>query len=270
MGKDVAALARPPSVRTVPPTRPQQRTCSMGYATSDVIAHFRKLHPEVPEEEAHNLQANPDTSRPLYFWQLYSLLGSDRIVGIVRNLYTRIYADTEEPWLPHAFTRISGMDHHVATQAAFWLDAMGRGKSYHGGEFRLNFHHQHNAAHVMTQVGAARWMHHMRLALNESDLGPDPRVRATIDSFLQARMEKYAQQHAFQTGDRVYKAWNSEDWVRTDTWRQLGPEPKFCPITGRTGECEANARQLSDDPASSSGASSSTRASTPTGSAPTH
>merc|ERR1712232_1357548 len=195
------------------PTRPLQRTCSMGYATRDVIAHFRKLHPEVPEEEAHNLQANPDTSSPLYFWQLYSLLGQDRIVGIVRNLYTRIYADAEEPWLPHAFTRISGMDHHIATQAAFWLDAMGRGKCYHGGEFRLNFHHQHNAAHVMTQVGAARWMHHMRLALNESDLGPDPRVRATIDVFLQARMEKYAQQHAFQTGDRVYKAWNSEDWV---------------------------------------------------------
>merc|ERR1711959_132880 len=72
---------------------------------------------------------------------------------IVENLYTRIAADAEEPWLPDAFTRISDWDHHVATQAAFWLDAMGRGKCYHGGEYRLQFHHHHNAGHVMTQQG---------------------------------------------------------------------------------------------------------------------
>lgn len=268
----VVQKASPLSEEAAPQTCPQQpelrrtianaRQCSMGYATRDAIAHFRKMHPEVTAEAAHSLQANLDTSRPLYFWQLYSVLGTNRIVEIVRNLYTRIYADTEEPWLPKAFTRIADVDHHIATQAAFWLDVMGRGKCYHGGEYRLNFHHQHNAAHVMTQVGAARWMHHMRLALDESDLGPDPRVRATIDEFLRVRMEKYAQQHAFQTGDRVYKAWSPEDWVRTNTWPKLGPEPARCPITGQVGECAANAQQPSDDSGLSSG-SSSTRTSTP-------
>jgi len=207
------------------------------------------------------LNANPDTSRPLYFSQLYSVLGTQRIVNIVQNLYARIAADKEEPWLPKAFTRISGWDHHVATQAAFWLDAMGKGKFYHGGEGRLHFHHYHNARHVMTQQGAARWMHHMRQALDESDLGPDPRVRGTIDAFLQTRMEKYAAQFDFQTGDRVYKAWHPEDWVRTDSWQLRGPqpkepnEPKQCPITGQVGDCAMNKQQISDE--STSGGSSS-------------
>jgi truncated hemoglobin YjbI len=235
------------------------RKCSMGYSTEAAIKYFLETHPEVPKAAGRSLHADPDTSRPLYFWQLYSVLGTDRIAKIVENLYARIAADDEEPWLPRAFTRISDWDHHVATQTAFWLDAMGRGPCYHGGEYRLQFHHQHNAGHVMTQVGAARWMHHMRLALDETDLGPDPRVRGTIDVFLQSRMEKYAQQHGFQTGDRVYQPWCADDWTRTDSWRKVGPkpkEPKQCPITGQVGQCEAKAQRMMDQ-STSSGSSSS-------------
>lgn len=213
----------------------------MGYVTEAAISHFLKMHPEIPEHEATSLVADRDMSKPLYFWQLYSVLGTDRIVSIVQNLYARIAADKEEPWLPKAFTRISDWDHHVATQAAFWLDAMGKGRYYHGGEGRLHFHHYHNGRHVMTQQGAARWMHHMRLALDESDLGTDPRVRGAIDTFLHARMEKYAAQFGFETGDRVYKGWHSNEWVRTESWELTGPEPndpKRCPITGQVGDCE--------------------------------
>lgn len=221
---------------------PQARTCSLGYVTEAAINHFLKMHPEIPEHEARSLVANNDTSKPLYFWQLYSVLGTDRIVRIVQNLYARIAADKEEPWLPNAFIPISDWDHHVATQAAFWLDAMGKGKFYHGGEGRLHCHHHYNANHVMTQQGAARWMHHMRLALDESDLGIDPRVRGAIDMFLHARMEKYAAQFGFQTGDRVYQAWHSEEWVRTESWKLRGPQPKetkVCPITGQVGACKS-------------------------------
>lgn len=223
----------------------------MGYATQDAIAHFVKMHPEVSEEDARSLQANPDTSRPLYFWQLYSVLGTDRIVGIVQNLYTNIANDSDEPWLPKAFTRLSSWDHHVATQAAFWLDAMGKGKMYHGGEYRLHFHHHNNAHHIMTHQGAARWMHHMRRALDQSDLGSDPRVRGTIEDFLHNRMEKYAAQFSFQTGDRVYTEWHPEDWLRGGSWQLTGPEakepsaPKRCPITGQVGECESQVREVS-------------------------
>lgn len=238
----------------------QTRKCSMGWATEAAISHFLKLHPEIPDDEARSLVADRDTSKPLYFWQLYSVLGTERIVRIVQNLYSRIAADKEEPWLPNAFTRISDWDHHVATQAAFWLDAMGKGRCYHGGEGRLQFHHHHNARHVMTQQGAARWMHHMRMALDESDLGTDPRVRDCIDAFLHARMEKYAGQFGFQTGDRVYKEWHPNEWLRTQSWKLTGPEPaepKRCPIMGQVGNCEMTeevttipsvARHSSSDP----------------------
>lgn len=234
---------------------PGLRKCSMGFATEAAIKYFLKMHPEVPREAANSLQADLDRSQPLYFWQLYSVLGTDLIVKIVENLYASIAADIEEPWLPKAFTRISGWDHHVATQAAFWLDAMGRGKCYHGGEGRLEFHHHHNAGHVMTQVGAARWMHHMRLALDKSDLGPDPRVRGTIEEFLQTRMEKYASQFAFQTGDRVYKSWCADDWERTASWHKVGPQacaPKMCPITGQVGNCEMGEKLISETSTSAS------------------
>ena len=39
-----------------------------------------------------------------------------------------------------------------------WLDVMGGGLKYHGAEFRLNFHHQHNAFQLMNEKGAERWI----------------------------------------------------------------------------------------------------------------
>lgn len=83
----------------------------------------------------------------------------------------------------------------------------------------------------------------MRHALDESDLSPDPRVRGTIDGFLQARMEKYAQQFDFETGDRVYKTWSADAWSRTDRGQgeleesEDTADPSLaklrCPMTGQ-------------------------------------
>jgi hypothetical protein len=76
-----------------------------------------------------------------------------------------VFADTSNPWFRDSFTRIGDLEHHVAAQAAFWEDIMGGGRRYHGGEYRLQFHHTNNAAAVMNSDGAARWMHHMRRSL---------------------------------------------------------------------------------------------------------
>jgi len=174
-----------------------------GYATESCI-HAYRAHYNVDNHAAGDMAADPDTSKPLYFWQLYNVLGQRRIVKLVTNFYTRVYKDDEDAEFKRAFTRISGMNHHIATQAAFWIDAMGGGRAYHGGMYRLEFHHHHNAKQVMTHKGAVRWMLHMRAALDESDLGTDPRVRWVIDDFLFIMMEKYAGQHGFQTGAAVY------------------------------------------------------------------
>lgn len=47
----------------------------------------------------------------------------------------------------------SDVDHHIETQTAFWIDSFGGGRAYHGGDYRLNFHHEHNAGQVMNAEG---------------------------------------------------------------------------------------------------------------------
>jgi len=103
-----------------------------------------------------SLNAPNDITRPIQFWQLFSVLGQDRIVAIVKNFYARVYND--EDWFRGSFVRVGNENHHINTQASMWLDVMGAGPAYHGAEFRLNFHHTHNASQLMNERGAKRWV----------------------------------------------------------------------------------------------------------------
>ena len=102
-----------------------------------------------------SLSASNDITKPIQFWQLYSVLGHDRVVGIVKNFYERVFDD--EDWFRTVFARVGGINHHINTQSGMWLDVMGAGPAYHGGEFRLSFHHSHNAIQLMNERGAKRW-----------------------------------------------------------------------------------------------------------------
>ena len=115
---------------------------------------------------------------------------------------------------------------------------MGGGKKYHGGDFRLNFHHSNNASQVMNARGATRWMHHMRetimstdfrcvkckcvcflrarfgfdsavsLGVAKSDLdlcsATDGRVKPCIVDFLRTKMVKYAKQHSWEFNEHDF------------------------------------------------------------------
>ncbi|KJS09003.1 MAG: hypothetical protein VR78_17040 [Hoeflea sp. BRH_c9] len=159
---------------------------------------------KVLPHEAHriaqiiSLDASNDPARPIQFWQLYSVLGPQRIVAIVRDFYSRVFAD--EDWFASAFARIGGVEHHVNTQASMWVDVMGGGPAYHGGDFRLNFHHTHNAMEVMTDKGAARWTELMLKTLDSCarHMTDDPRVRPAINTFLTHFMGKYASEFGFE------------------------------------------------------------------------
>lgn len=139
-----------------------------------------------------SLSASNDTARPIQFWQLFSVLGSDRIVNIVTGFYERVYDD--EKWFSSVFSRIGGINHHVNTQSAMWIDVMGGGPAYHGGEFRLNFHHTHNAMQIMNEKGAQRWVKLMVEALDASAhlMTEDARVRLSLNTFLTHFFGKYA------------------------------------------------------------------------------
>ncbi|MBX2884496.1 MAG: hypothetical protein KTR32_31370 [Granulosicoccus sp.] len=144
-----------------------------------------------------SLTASDNRQTPIQFWQLYSVLGQDRIVAIVRNFYQRVFSD--EDWFTSVFRKVGGLGHHVNTQASMWIDVMGGGHAYHGGEFRLNFHHTHNAMALMNEKGATRWVKLMVETLDDPtlDLTDDPRVRPAINTFLTYFFAKYAEDFNF-------------------------------------------------------------------------
>ena len=147
--------------------------------------------------EVLSLTAPGDPAKPIQFWQLYSVLGEDPIVGIVQRFYQRVFAD--EPWFKSVFERVGSLNHHIATQASMWVDVMGGGPYYHGAEYRLSFHHTHNAMALMNDKGAERWVTLMRNTLDQSAdlMTKDPRVRTSINTFLAHFMTKYADEFAF-------------------------------------------------------------------------
>lgn len=165
------------------------------------FAMKKKLLPENAHRVAQiiSLSASNDIRKPIQFWQLYSVLGRTRVIGIVNKFYERVYDD--EKWFSSVFSRIGPINHHVNTQSAMWLDVMGGGFAYHGGEYRLNFHHKHNAYELMNSDGAERWLKLMRLTLDSSEqyMTEDPRVRRSINTFLSHFMTNYAVEFGFDT-----------------------------------------------------------------------
>eukprot|EP01084_Bolivina_argentea_P149032 260431_1 len=182
-----------------------------GYFTERGRKLWIEAHPKEYKENKqyiNTLQYNADKTKPLYFWQLYSLLGYSRINKIVSVFYKSIFDDknAKNKWFRDAFVKIGPLQHHIGTQVAFWLDAFGAGKRYHGGEFRLDYHHRYNAHAVMTKNGAILWMEHMRNTLNLKtiDLTNDERVRPAINEFLQLMLNKYGHDFNFKTSEIEY------------------------------------------------------------------
>lgn len=176
-----------------------------GYLTESVRQKY--ISAAIPDgilpQNAHrmapiiSLEAPNDVTKPIQFWQLYSVLGQDRIVAIVRNFYERVFKD--EDWFTSVFARVGGVEHHVAVQAGMWLDAMGAGPAYHGGEFRLSFHHTHNAFQLMNDRGAERWIKLMVNTLDASSMHMtlDKRVRPSLNTFLAYFVSRYAEEFNF-------------------------------------------------------------------------
>lgn len=180
---------------------------ALGYLTERVRSQYiaRAVANGQLPENAHrmpailSLDASDDPSMPIQFWQLYSVLGQDRIVALITQFYQRVFRD--EIWFRSVFEHVGGLGHHINTQSAMWIDAMGGGLAYHGGEYRLSFHHTHNAMQLMNDKGAARWVKLMNETLNDPslDLSDDPRVKPAIATFLTFFLGKYADEFNFAT-----------------------------------------------------------------------
>jgi len=212
-----ASLPLPYKICVVPKLRSDERTTSVnnysypnfptrnGYLTETTRNSYIKaaMANNVLPKNAHrmphiiSLSAPNDIKTPIQFWQLYSVLGQDRIVNIVKNFYQRVFDD--EDWFRSVFARVGGINHHISTQSSMWLDVMGAAPFYHGGEFRLNFHHTHNAFQLMNEKGAKRWAKLMVETLDDTanHMTDDPRVRPSINTFLTHFFGKYAAEFNF-------------------------------------------------------------------------
>ena len=142
-------------------------------------------------KEITSLIASNDLTKPLYFWQLYSILGENYIEDLIRLFYTNLFKDTKNKWFTDEFIEIGSIEYHVRGQKKFWLDVMGGGEYYTGGEKKLHNYHK-LVKNIMTNEGANLWMKHMNDALDEMTYNEDVRVRKCMDVFLKYFMTKYA------------------------------------------------------------------------------
>eukprot|EP00039_Didymoeca_costata_P023894 m.8619 g.8619 ORF g.8619 m.8619 type:complete len:347 (+) comp3931_c0_seq1:179-1219(+) len=190
---------------------------SNGYMTEKFrLAYIEKninngvLPPEAYRmKDVVSLTASNDRNKPIFYWQLFSVLGEQRIENIIREFYKRVFRDTES-WFSQPFKDLGGMEHHVWAQTMMWMDTMGGGRCYHGGDYRLSFHHS-RAKHILNTRGATRWMEHMNAVLTDDnnkniDLTKDDsdRVRAALYEFLRFFMGKYAKEFRFSDKALVY------------------------------------------------------------------
>ena len=59
-----------------------------------------------------------------------TLLGGRRPVLCYELIMCVRFEDVGEPDFRDAFVRIAGLEHHITTQAAYWIDSLGGGESY--------------------------------------------------------------------------------------------------------------------------------------------
>lgn len=72
-----------------------------GYTTAAVYTEYAVDHPltapNMDVRDEYALLANMDQAEPLYFWQLYSVLGPTPIRQLVTDFYQRVFDDDEHP-----------------------------------------------------------------------------------------------------------------------------------------------------------------------------
>jgi hypothetical protein len=84
-----------------------------------------------------SLQADIDTSTPLYFWQIHSVTGQEPLFDICSDFYDLLFEDDEAPWFKEVFLKTATKDRHIFAQAAFWIDAGSTTVDNHDSTFTI-------------------------------------------------------------------------------------------------------------------------------------
>ena len=171
-------------------------TPSYGFTTRLMRDEYIRAGNIAPSSDVMTLNGHDNHSDTLYFWQLFSILGEDRIVDIITTFYADVLSDNQDTLFRETFKNSGTLEHHVKKQANFWIDVTGGGKRYPGGEARLEVHHD-NAKIIMNYKGASRWLHHMKNSIDAAEIN-DPRVVPCITEFINFFMDKYGKVYDFR------------------------------------------------------------------------
>ena len=148
-----------------------------------------------------DLIASDNKEKPLYFWQLYSILGYDNILLIVKTFYGHIFneQDIKKKWFKSKFEESGPINYHIKGQLKFWLDLMGGG-SYYEKEKKLNLYHN-LVKEIMTKEGANMWLYYMNITLTElsknNNFNIDERIIPCINDYINFFMGKYSKEFSF-------------------------------------------------------------------------
>ena len=74
------------------------------------------------EEQIMSLNYKVNTSKRLYFWQLFSILGEERIHNFIQKFYESIFNDINDVYFSNTFKKLGTIEYHIFGQQNFWLD----------------------------------------------------------------------------------------------------------------------------------------------------
>ena len=145
-----------------------------------------------------SLNASNNPEDEIYFWQLYSIIGEAPIHNLIEKFYTNIFNDKKNIWFSEEFIDTGTIKYHVRGQKNFWLDIMGGGPHYKGGELKL--HKKHKLVdNIMNTESAIIWMNHMINSLDEVGFNKikDKRIIKCIKKLLYFFINKYSVEFDF-------------------------------------------------------------------------
>lgn len=147
-----------------------------------------------------SLIASNNINDELFFWQLYSILGLDKIYNIVYLFYLKIFSEqnNEYKWFKDKFIEAGDLNYHIKGQLSFWLDIMGGGIFYYKDEYNLNQRH-YMVKVIMNKEGAELWLKYMSDTLGELEIHKlkDERIIKCFKSFLNYFMITYSEKFDF-------------------------------------------------------------------------
>jgi len=197
---DASGGGHDPSPRFYPTSEGHMtRSAQRGWLESEINAG-RLPEGALIDDDVTTLRASSRQDDPLYFWQIFSLIGRPPLFRLAERFYTNVFQDEDE-WFWRAFGR-PDVKHHALFFCMTAMDCFGGGRYYAGGEERLDDVH-HASAHSFNEASAVKWSTHMRNALDalqECELDDvDVRIRPAMDAFFRYYMNRYAVLYGFDT-----------------------------------------------------------------------